>query len=140
MLLTIPPEIKETISNHAISIHPNECCGFLYGFDREDGTRDIKEAIPVTNSKDGSQRDRFEILPEDYMQAEQYARDQKISFLGIYHSHPDSPAIVSEYDHSHAFPFFSYIIVSVSTNSILDFKSWILDDDLLFQEEEITFL
>lgn len=139
MIITLSKNIKEIISLHAVETHPNECCGFLYGYDREDGIREIKEAIPVINSKDGNQRDRFEIRPEDYMQAEQYSLENNISFIGIYHSHPDSPAIASEYDHSYAFPFFSYIILSVSKNKMLDLKSWILDDDLHFEEEEIRY-
>ncbi len=139
MKLSVPLPIKEFIGHHAIETHPNECCGFLYGHDGEDDIRYIKEAIPVSNSKDGNQRNRFEIHPEDYMQAEQYSKENNISFIGIYHSHPDSPAIASDYDHSHAFPFFSYIIVSASKDKMLDFRSWILDDELLFEEEEIRY-
>ena len=138
MILNFDTRIRESIANHAVQTHPNECCGFLYGHDKNDGTRVIEEAIPVTNSKDGSQRDRFEIHPEDYMQAEQYSKDNNISFIGIYHSHPDSPAIPSDYDHSHAFPFFSYIIVSAAKDRLLDFRSWILDDEMQFEEEEIS--
>ena len=33
--------------------------------------------------------------------------------LGFYHSHPDHPARPSQYDLDHAWPFFSYVIVSV---------------------------
>jgi len=139
MNIKLGKNIKNLISSHALEIHPNECCGFLYGYDRENGIREILEAIPVNNSKDGNQSNRFEIHPEDYMQAEQYSKENNISFIGIYHSHPDSPAIASEYDRSHAFPFFTYIIVSVSRDKMLDFRSWILDDDIQFQEEKITF-
>ena len=139
MILTLNNKLKDIISSNAIDTHPNECCGFLYGHDRDDGIREIKEAIPVINSKEGNQQDRFEIRPEDYMQAERYSKENNISFLGIYHSHPDSPAIASEYDRSHAFPFFSYIIVSVSKDKIMDYKSWILNDEFQFKEEQIKF-
>ncbi len=139
MPITLTNNIRDLITFHALEIHPNECCGFLYGYDREDGIREIREAIPVINSRDGNQRNRFEIHPEDYMQAEKYSKENDISFLGIYHSHPDSPAIASEYDRSHAFPFFSYIIVSITKDKMLDIRSWILDDEFQFEEEKISF-
>ncbi|MCI1749339.1 MAG: Mov34/MPN/PAD-1 family protein [Acidipropionibacterium sp.] len=33
--------------------------------------------------------------------------------MGFYHSHPDHPAIPSDYDRDHAFPGLSYIVVAV---------------------------
>ena len=140
MNISLDRTVHEAIEVHALQIHPNECCGFLFGKDEENNQRIIQKAIPVTNSRDGSQRDRFEILPEDYMWAEKYSKDHNLSFVGIYHSHPDSPAIPSDYDHSHAFPYFSYIIVSVSKDSMEEFRSWILDDNMQFEEETVNIL
>ena len=140
MNISLNGTVHEAIEKHALQIHPNECCGFLFGADGENNDRIIHEAVPVTNSRDGSQRDRFEILPEDYMWAETYAKDHNLGFVGIYHSHPDSPAIPSDYDHSHAFPYFSYIIVSVTAERMQEFRSWILDDNMQFEEESVTVL
>src|ERR1700712_3452716 len=92
---------------------PDEVCGFLYGKENEDGTRTVREAKEVINSKAGDKRRRFEISPRDYMQAERYAADQDLDLLGVYHSHPNHPAIPSEHDRIAAQPFFSYVIVSV---------------------------
>lgn len=137
MKLSLRKDIEKIIFEHASETYPNECCGFLFGQDREGDIREIGEAVPVRNSRDGAQQQRFEILPEDYMKAEQYARDHQVSFIGIYHSHPDHPAIPSDYDLQHALPFFSYIIISLSKEKMLDFRSWILDEDFKFTEEEI---
>ena len=49
--------------------------------------------------------------------------------LGFYHSHPDHPARPSQYDLDHAWPFFSYIIVSVAGGVPQDMTSWRLRDD-----------
>jgi proteasome lid subunit RPN8/RPN11 len=48
--------------------------------------------------------------------------------LGFYHSHPDCPARPSEYDREHAWPFYSYVIVSIAKGSAVDMTSWLLDE------------
>jgi proteasome lid subunit RPN8/RPN11 len=53
--------------------------------------------------------------------------------LGFYHSHPDHPARPSEYDREHAWPFYSYVIVSIAKREAVDMTSWVL------QEETDTF-
>ncbi len=127
-------KVIESINAHAIETFPNECCGFLYGTD--ENQRTIHEAQRVTNSKTGDQRRRFEISPLDYIKAEQYALANDIQLLGIYHSHPNHPAIASEHDLAKAMPFFSYVIVSVTENSVKETKSWKLaENEFVFQEE-----
>ncbi len=116
--------------------YPNEGCGFLYGDDGD--LRTIKEAVKVINSKEGDQRRRFEIKPTDYMKAERYADENNLKLIGIYHSHPNHPARPSEHDLKQAFPFFSYVIVSVNDGKAVDVTSWQLDENEKFYQEEIT--
>ena len=126
-----------TVNEHAREAFPNECCGFLYG--REEGGRKIVVAQRVDNSKEGDQRRRFEISPLDYIKAENYALEHNTQLLGIYHSHPNHPAIASVHDLEKAMPFFSYVIVSVMDGEIADTKSWKLKEDVReFQEEIVT--
>ena len=117
---------------------PDEVCGFLYGKENEDGTRTVREAKEVINSKAGDKRRRFEISPRDYMQAERYAADQDLDLLGVYHSHPNHPAIPSEHDRIAAQPFFSYVIVSVRDGIIDHTRSWRLNDASQFDEEPLA--
>lgn len=118
---------------------PNECCGFMYG-NEKDG-RFIDLAIPVNNSKVGDQRRRFEISPFDYMKAEQYAIENETQLLGVYHSHPNHPAIASETDRSKAMPYFSYVIISILDGKIDDVKSWKLKEETrIFEEEDVSIL
>ncbi|MCP4120888.1 MAG: hypothetical protein GY751_03965, partial [Bacteroidetes bacterium] len=70
--LAIATEADLIMRKDAIEAFPNECCGFMYGYDTE-RERVIEKAIPVINSKEGDQRRRFEINPFDYMKAESYA-------------------------------------------------------------------
>ena len=61
--------------------------------------------------------------------AERAASEQGLELIGWYHSHPDHPARPSEFDREHAWPWFSYIIVSVHAGKPLDMTSWRLADD-----------
>jgi len=134
--VTLSEKAVEIIYRHGKEAFPNECCGFLYG-DEKKG-RFIELAVPVDNSKEGDQRKRFEISPFDYMKAEQFALQNDTQLLGVYHSHPNHPAIASEHDRAVALPYFSYVIVSVVNGEIDDLKSWKLkDDERVFGEERV---
>lgn len=122
---------------HAEATYPFECCGFFFGDDA--GSRTISHVLRVDNSKEGDRRRRFEIAPEDYRRAESYAEEQNLDLLGVYHSHPDHPAVPSEHDRSVALPFFSYIIISVQDGTAKTLRSWQLNEDRKFEETlEIT--
>lgn len=121
------PQAEKIIREHGEKDFPNECVGFLYGYEK-DGKRYIEQAQPIANSKEGDQRRRFEISPLDYMKAEQYALINDVTLLGVYHSHPQHPAIPSEHDLKQALPFFSYIIVSVMDGKSDKLFSWRLSE------------
>lgn len=138
VIVNLDKEVLETMKSHAESTFPNECVGFLYGKDGD--TRSITIANPIDNAKDGDQSRRFEVSPYDYMHAEKFAMMQGIDLLGIYHSHPNHVAIPSIHDLKQAVPFFSYIIVSVREGSTDHIRSWRLNDDNIFLEEELVHL
>jgi proteasome lid subunit RPN8/RPN11 len=71
------------------------------------------------------------------LKAQKDARDRNLDIVGIFHSHPDHPAVPSEFDRAIAWQQYSYIIVSVQNGLARDLKSWSLDDDDQFQHEEI---
>ena len=134
-MIIIQPAVLDQVNHHAVFIFPDECCGFLYGQEQEDGTRIISVIRQVDNTKPGDKRRRFEITPKDYMQAEEFALENNLSLLGIYHSHPGHPAIPSEHDRVAAQPYFSYVIISVVQGNIDHIRSWRLNDDSRFEEE-----
>ncbi|MEO0777529.1 MAG: M67 family metallopeptidase [Bacteroidota bacterium] len=134
--IQIEPTPLEVIYEHAREAFPDECCGFLYG-DEKNGRR-ISVAQRVDNAKEGDQRRRFEISPLDYLRAERYALERGLDLLGIYHSHPQHPAIASAHDLEKALPFFSYVIVSVMDGAIDAIQSWKLQSQTrAFAEEEV---
>ena len=137
MEISINESSKKVMFKQGEASFPNECCGFLYG-KIIDGKRYIELARPTKNSKKGDQRRRFEISPFDYMKAEQYALLNNIELLGIYHTHPNHPAIPSIHDLNQAMPFFSYIIISVMNGKTAILRSWRLNEATKkFDEESV---
>src|SRR5450755_2958734 len=122
----------------AAHIFPDECCGFLFGIENKDGIRKISKIWVVNNAKPGDKRRRFEITGRDYMLAEQFALENNLVLLGIYHSHPNHPAIPSEQDRMAAQPYFSYIIISVINGRIDHIRSWRLNEASVFEEESFS--
>ncbi len=137
-MIRIDTPSEKRLEEEALLAFPDECCGFLFGTDHEE-VRVVQEVIPVDNAKEGDKRRRFEITAKDYLRAERYAEEQGLTLLGIYHSHPDHPAVPSEHDRVAAQPFFSYVIASVHAGRRpVVLRSWRLNDDARFDEETIT--
>jgi len=125
------------IRAHGAETYPQECCGALLGHDGETG-REVTALLPLVNRNEDSPRNRFSVTAEDVLVAEQAARKKGLKVLGWYHSHPDHPARPSEYDREYAWPWYSYIIVSVKKGAAKEMSSWQLADDRLgFSEEKI---
>jgi len=128
--LKLSESLAARIRAHGVETYPHECCGALLGRDGEAGApRLVSDLLPLANRRDDSPRNRFELTADDVRHAEKAARDKGIELLGWYHSHPDAPARPSEYDRDHAWPWYSYIIVSVQKGEPRDMTSWRLHDD-----------
>jgi len=129
---------RRQLEAHAAETYPHECCGALYGEATGTGFA-VVEAVRFPNTTSEGPRRRFLIQPSDYRVAEAHARDTKRPLIGFYHSHPDHPARPSQYDLDHAWPFFSYIIVSVRAGAPEDMTSWRLREDRsAFDQEDLT--
>src|SRR5580704_7031710 len=127
-LLKIREELAAQIRAHGVETYPYECCGAILGRDG-DGSREVIALLALANRRDDSPRNRFEVTPGDVQLAEKTAREKNIELIGWYHSHPDAPARPSEFDREHAWPWYSYIIVSVQSGQPRDMNSWRLRDD-----------
>lgn len=133
MAVVLRPQVDAAIRAHGRKAFPHECCGALLG---RDGV--VLEAFALPNTTEEGPRRRFLVRPDDYRAAETRARDTGLELLGFYHSHPDHPARPSQYDLDHAWPSFSYVIVSVMAGDDAAMTSWRLKDDRgAFDEEEL---
>jgi proteasome lid subunit RPN8/RPN11 len=136
--IRLSPTVVDGIRRHAASTYPYECCGAMIGSDH-DGVVDVIDVRPLVNVTDEGPRRRFLVSPEDYRQSEAYARRAGADLVGFYHSHPDHPAEPSQYDLDHAWPNFSYVIVSVRAGTPEVLRSWRLKADRsTFVEEAET--
>lgn len=135
-MIRIEPKIEQEMLKDALQAYPDECCGFLFGTEKG-GDRVLTDILIVDNAKEGDKRRRFEIAPKDYLKAERFADEKGLSLLGVYHSHPNHPAVPSEHDRVAAQPYFSYVIVSVFDGKVNDVRSWRLNDGRQFEEEHI---
>ncbi len=122
----------------AVEKTTEESCGFLFGSDL--GTDRIISAIMEVENDSFDRRRSFLISPRNYLKAENYAICNNFQLIGIFHSHPDSPAIPSEFDRVAAQPYFSYLILSVMKQKMTDMRSWSLKNNSQFEEETITVL
>jgi proteasome lid subunit RPN8/RPN11 len=129
--LTLGPGVTGAIRGHGRDTYPHECCGALLG---HEGL--AIEAFPLPNTTEEGPRRRFLVRPDDYRATEARAAEAGLTLLGFYHSHPDHPARPSQYDLDHAWPVFSYVILSVRNAEPADMTSWRLRDDRSAFDEE----
>lgn len=131
--LALMKAVDQAIRAHGREAFPHECCGAMLG---RDGVVQHARALPNT-TEEGPRR-RFLVRSDDYRLAEKQAREAGLDLLGFYHSHPDHPARPSQYDLDHAWPSFSYVIVSVMSGEDQLLTSWRLKEDRsAFDEESV---
>jgi proteasome lid subunit RPN8/RPN11 len=118
----------------AVHNSKEERCGFLFGYDDVDCRR-ITDFMNVENVAPHAKEKTFQISPEDYIKAERFAEKNHFELLGVYHSHPNCPAVPSAYDLEAAQPFFSYMILSTMDGSVDAIRSWRLNMASEFEEE-----
>jgi proteasome lid subunit RPN8/RPN11 len=151
MTLIISPVQIQIIYRYAEQIYPEECCGILLGtIDR--CSKKIVEVIPAdnvwiqpdstdnsaaTNEANRTKTSRYTIDSQAIFHAQKRSRDLQLEIVGFFHSHPDHPAVPSACDRDLAWDVYSYPIVSVIDGKATDFKSWVLDNEGIFQQEEI---
>ena len=125
---------------HGERDYPFECCGLMLGRFESNGHKLVIETFPISNAREEeAKRHRFLIRPEELRRGEKYAREKGLDVIGFYHSHPDERAVPSKYDLDHAWPTYSYIVVSVEKGQAVDLRSWEMEPDRSkFNAEEIS--
>ena len=123
---------------HGERDYPFECCGLMLGRFESNGHKVVIETYPISNAREEeAKRNRFLIRPEELMRGEKYARAKSLDVVGFYHSHPDEPAVPSRYDLDHAWPTYSYVVVSVEKGQAVDLQSWEMESDRSRFSEEV---
>ena len=129
MSAKISDALQQSIRRQLEGTYPNEGGGFLLG-QLEDEVTHVLDVIQVENVfETEEQYHRYAMTPQNWAQMEDEADERGLTLIGYYHSHPDSPAIPSEYDRVHALPNFLYIITSVQDGKSAEMTAWALRDD-----------
>ena len=119
------------IVGHARGAYPDECCGAMLGVSGR-----VSIAVPLENAYQGSQKDRYEIRPEDLLAVEGQARREGLELIGIYHSHPDCDAYFSVTDLKNSCPWYSFVVVSIREGRFDHAKSFRPNADQTVAEPE----
>ena len=145
--------------------YPKETCGLLFGrSDGSEGTsKRIVKAELLANILNGNHSDRLEELmragaismsrerikgggflefvidPVEHYQKVSIAQKEGLDQIGIFHSHPDHPALPSGTDSSQPFlAGWSNVIVAVHLGKFREARSWFREtENSDFQEEKI---
>ncbi|MDR2081172.1 MAG: M67 family metallopeptidase [Campylobacteraceae bacterium] len=137
-MIILNDSLIEQINSHAQADYPHECCGIILG-ELKNSIKAAHELLNISNARDEANRhNRFLITDEEFAKAALYAAKKGYEILGFYHSHPDHPSAPSKYDLDHAWPFYSYIIVSVEKGKAKLLTAWELENDRTkFNQETI---
>jgi len=129
MPVRITQELQARIFHHLEPTWPNEGGGFLLVEVAQDAAT-VCDCIAVENVFDAAEQyHRYAMTPQDWMRLEDEADQRGLDLLGYYHSHPDSPAIPSDYDREHALPNFVYLITRVQAGVAREMLAWRLRTD-----------
>jgi proteasome lid subunit RPN8/RPN11 len=136
-VIALRAETLAAIREHGREAYPEECCGALLGVETN-GTARVARVERIENARREERQRRYRIEPLEYARVERLADAEGLSVLGFYHSHPDHPAVPSEYDREHGLPFFHYVVVAVGAESPGEAASYVLSEDRgVFEREEV---
>ncbi len=116
--------VSEQMALAAKKAYPNECCGILVGSKSEKGEIEVTEIREASNQFQGQKSVHFQIDPLFIYRLEQELEVRGLEIVGVYHSHPDCPAILSKEDEKYMVPGLEYVIMSVQNGEISDVKSY----------------
>jgi len=91
----LPGNLLNQLQDHVSKCLPNEGCGLIIG--RINGQKyQAQEVIPITNILNSPSSYRMD--PEEQLRAFEYLETMELELVGIYHSHPNGPEVLSMKD------------------------------------------
>lgn len=127
-MVIISSEILAELVSHAKEDAPLEACGLLAGIGSV-----VKKIYRLTNV-DGS-CEHFSLDPKEQFAAVKDMRAEGLEMLAVYHSHPASPARMSDEDLRLALtPDIEYMIISLMNSDHPEVKSFRMVDGLPVEE------
>jgi len=127
--LVMSREFAQQMMTHCRACYPNEACGILAGT----GNR-VTKVYPIPNAEPSpvsyfmEPRDQFRVMKE--------LRQEGLTMLAIFHSHPQSPAYPSVKDVSLAFyQDAAYVIIGLTNPESPEIRAYTINEE---QIEEVS--
>lgn len=135
MITYLPKHLRRKLAGIVVAGYPYETCGLLIGTQNA-GEVHVARLTQARNLNTERAHDRYELDPRDFLAGDKQAQAAELEIVGIWHSHPDHPALPSETDRVGAWEGYSYVIASVTRAGIADLRSFrLISND--FVEEAI---
>jgi len=134
-MIDINQESWNLMVAHAEKTFPNECCGAMLGSIDGD-VKKVLKAVAIENSYTGEQGARYELRPEDLLEADRQARAAGMDLIGIFHSHPDCDAYFSKTDLENSCPWYSFVVLSIKNGKFDHANSFLPNADQTAADKE----
>ncbi len=127
----LPSTPRLAIVRHGERAYPEEACGFLLGpWDgRPSERRSVRTVREAANAKTEERTHRFVIPAPEVLAVERELEGSGETIVGYYHSHPDHPAVPSEFDRDHAWPGLAYLVLAVERGHARELGAFELDPE-----------
>ena len=120
----------QQLVDHAVRDAPNECCGYLSA--RDGRVEGITEARNARSSPYGYELEGSALLAVNELDDDGWE-------IGVYHSHPRSPAEPSQTDINLAtYPHWTYLIVSLAEPATPLVRAWRMADGRVEEEPVVV--
>jgi [CysO sulfur-carrier protein]-S-L-cysteine hydrolase len=125
-LVRISQKFFDEVVAHARDEAPNECCGYMRL--RDGAVEEVVRAVNERHSPYGYELDHKSLFAANELDERGYG-------VGIYHSHPRSPAEPSQTDINLAtYPHWTYLIVSLENGDAPVLRGWRIADGRAHEE------
>jgi len=137
-IVKISASAYKVMLEHARSTYPDECCGGVLGQSTANHVT-VVSSYPCQNTFNGPKDQGCSVGSREVVEAERHAAALGLDVVGWYHSRPNRGAYVSAKDHSHAWPWYSYIVISVREGEVDEVCCYQFQGaGLLWEKEELS--
>ena len=132
-MIELPQRFRAEIIAHAREREPEEACG-LIGVETTGNCPRVAHTYRARNIAE-SATVRFEVAPRDLLHV--FKLEENSWGMGIYHSHPHSPAYPSPTDGGHArrWPGIYHFIASLKRPDAPEINAYRIEDDEIIPEK-----
>lgn len=135
-MISLTKKQAEQLISHSIKGSPYEVCGILAGQFGPEKERVVKKIYEMVNTD--KSHESFFMDAKEQLRVMKEMRNLSLEMVGIYHSHPHTPAHPSAEDVKLAYyPEVSYIIISLSDLGNPQIKSFRIGEGKI-EEESVS--